>query len=53
MGKFQYNRPTKAPEGMTEAEFIEQQFGYPPYAHQEESNAAETGRADPPPEPEE
>jgi hypothetical protein len=49
--KFKINLP-KPPEGMSTEEYVEQGYGYPAYAHQPESNDAETGRAEPPPEPE-
>lgn len=49
--KFKINLP-KPPPGMTTEEYVEQGYGYPAYAHQPESNDAETGRSEPPPEPE-
>jgi hypothetical protein len=51
MSKFEFKFP-KVPEGMTTEEYVEQGYGYPAYAHQEESNDPETGRDEPPPEPE-
>lgn len=46
MGKFEFNFPKN--DALSAEEYAEQQFGYPGYAHQEESNEAETGRAEEP-----
>ena len=49
MAKFNFSFPKPEP-GQSVEEYVEQGYGYPPYAHQPESNAPETGKDEPPPE---